>query len=75
VIILMGMPGSGKGTQGKMIAEAFGYQYVSTGEMLRHYATHEQIARMNQGQLLNDQEIITMIEAVFRAACRRLSGC
>ena len=68
MIILMGMPGSGKGTQGKMIADAFGFQYVSTGEMLRHYATHDQIARMNRGELLNDQEIITMMEAVFGTA-------
>jgi len=65
VIILMGMPGSGKGTQGKMLADAFGYQYVSTGEMLRHYATHDQVERMHKGELLNDQEIITMMEAVL----------
>jgi adenylate kinase len=68
MIILMGMPGSGKGTQGKMLAETFGFQYVSTGEMLRHYATHDQIARMNKGELLNDQEMMTMIEAVLGTA-------
>jgi adenylate kinase len=68
VIILMGMPGSGKGTQGKLLAEAYGFQYVSTGEMLRHYATHDQINRMNEGQLLNDQEMMTMIEAVLGTA-------
>lgn len=65
MVILMGMPGSGKGTQGKMLADTYGYQYISTGEMLRHYATHDQIERMNKGELLNDQEIITMIEAVL----------
>lgn len=68
MILLMGMPGSGKGTQGKKLTEAYGLQYVSTGEMLRHYATHDQKERMDKGELLNDQEIITMIEAILSTA-------
>lgn len=35
VIILMGVPGSGKGTQAVKIADKFGYGHISTGNLLR----------------------------------------
>ena len=34
-IVLFGLPGSGRSSQGKAIAKAFGLEYVSTGEMLK----------------------------------------
>ncbi len=35
-IVLLGKPGSGKGTQGNLLAEANKLVYMSTGKMLRH---------------------------------------
>ena len=34
-IVLLGAPGSGKGTQAERIAPAFGLSHISTGEILR----------------------------------------
>jgi len=38
VIIILGPPGSGKGTQGKMLAAFLNYNYLSMGQYLRGYA-------------------------------------
>jgi adenylate kinase len=62
MILLMGIAGAGKGTQGKLLVEKNGYSYLSTGEMLRRYATPEQQKRMLAGELLDDQEIIMMVD-------------
>lgn len=35
IILIMGPPGSGKGTQGKLLAQKTGYKYFSTGDVLR----------------------------------------
>uniref|UniRef100_A0A671U2X8 Adenylate kinase 5 n=1 Tax=Sparus aurata TaxID=8175 RepID=A0A671U2X8_SPAAU len=40
VILVIGGPGSGKGTQCLKIAERYGFQYVSVGELLRKKMIH-----------------------------------
>lgn len=65
MILLMGIAGSGKGTQGTMLADARGLHLVSMGEMLRMYVTGKQRERMLAGELLDDQEIITIIDQVL----------
>ena len=36
-LVLLGAPGSGKGTQAQMISEKFGLPHVSTGDIFRHH--------------------------------------
>ena len=49
-IILLGAPGSGKGTQGHALAERFGVTHLSTGDVLRsHISADTEVGREVQG--------------------------
>lgn len=61
----MGLPGSGKGTQGKMLADEHGLHLISMGELVRMYVTGERRKRMLAGELLDDSEIIAMLDRVL----------
>ena len=65
MILLMGIQGSGKGTQGKMLADQHKFHLISMGDVLRMYATPAQRDRMLAGGLLADQEIIDIIDGVL----------
>jgi adenylate kinase len=65
MILLMGIAGSGKGTQGKMLADSYGYHLISMGDVLRMYATRKQRERMLAGGLLGDKEIIEIVDSVL----------
>jgi len=65
VILLMGIAGSGKGTQGKMLADQHSFHLVSMGDVLRMHVTGAQRERMLAGGLLDDNEIISIIDKVL----------
>lgn len=65
MILLMGIAGSGKGTQGKMLADSRGFHLISMGDVVRMYVTGKQRERMLAGGLLDDQEIIKIVEKVL----------
>ncbi len=65
MILLMGIAGSGKGTQGKMLADKFGLHLMSMGDVLRMYVTGDQRQRMLAGELLGDDEIIAIVDSVL----------
>lgn len=62
MILIMGLAGSGKGTQGKLLADKLGYEYLSTGEFLRTYITEERRKQMAAGNLVDDDEMIDIIK-------------
>ena len=67
-IVLVGAPGSGKGTQAKMLVEKYGVPQICTGELLRDAVTAktplglQAKAAMDAGQLVSDQIVLNMIE-------------
>jgi adenylate kinase len=67
-IVLFGSPGSGKGTQAKLLTECLGIPHVSTGEMLRdgirqgRGVTPKTAAKMQAGILVKDAVVDAMVE-------------
>lgn len=65
MIILMGVAGSGKSMQGKILADEHGYAWISTGEILRVLVTGKRRQEMLQGKLLSDEEMINLMDKVL----------
>src|SRR6478736_5444274 len=65
MIILMGVSGSGKSSQGKILADEHGYAWISTGEILRVLVTGKRRHEMLQGKLLSDEEMIAILDKVL----------
>lgn len=66
-LLMLGAPGSGKGTQGTRLAERYGAQHVSTGDLLRaQVAAGTDLGRqaqpyMERGDLVPDALILGMV--------------
>ncbi|HBZ68119.1 MAG TPA: adenylate kinase [Bacteroidales bacterium] len=67
-VVLLGPPGSGKGTQGKTLAEKHNLIYISTGSLLRHEILQDtEVGRkaapfMERGEIVPDEIAIRLIE-------------
>lgn len=65
MILLMGVAGAGKSMQGRILADEFGYAWISTGEILRVLVTGKRRQEMLRGELLDDIEIVELMDKVF----------
>jgi adenylate kinase len=66
-IVLFGSPGSGKGTQAKMLTQCLGIPHISTGDMLRDRirqggAESRVVATMQSGALVSDEVVNRMVQ-------------
>jgi adenylate kinase len=68
MVILLGPPGAGKGTQAQRIARHYGLQHLSTGDMLRDNLQRDtDLARkakplINRGELVPDNIVLGMVQ-------------
>lgn len=76
-VVMLGPPGSGKGTQARRLAEKYGIPHISTGDMFRAMKAEDTpLARkvraiMEQGALVPDELTIEMVrERLGRADVR-----
>jgi adenylate kinase len=65
MIIFMGVAGSGKSLQGKLLADKLALPWLSTGEFLRMMIAGPRRKDMLQGKLLTDNEIIGLVQKIF----------
>jgi adenylate kinase len=72
-VVLFGAPGSGKGTQSKLIIEKYGLKHISTGEILRGEIEkqseigHLAAQYINEGKLIPDDLIINILVEIIDA--------
>ena len=67
-IVLFGYPGSGRGSQGRALAKAYGLEYIATGPMLeqeidKSTTIGKQISQLYEsGKLVPDEIVVKLIE-------------
>jgi adenylate kinase len=76
-IILFGSPGSGKGTQAKLLRRCLNAPHISTGDMLRsHITAGDEVGRQSQqllraGRLVSDELVNELVrERMLEPDCR-----
>lgn len=71
-LVLIGPPGSGKGTQAQMLKQQLGLEYIGTGEILRKAISDKTTMgkrvepRMKQGLLVEDEDVNEIVAELFR---------
>ncbi len=66
-LIFIGAPGSGKGTQAKLLERKFGYQHISTGDLLRFEIKRGSPlgarvkATLAEGNLVDDHTVLELL--------------
>ena len=75
-VVFLGPPGSGKGTQAKLLASRLGVPAISTGEILRAAVAERKPlglqakAIMDKGELVSDELMVALIRRADAAARR-----
>lgn len=80
VVVLLGPPGVGKGTQAGLLAERLGAVHVSTGALLREeIATGSPLGKsvestIHRGDLVSDDDLFGCLEGCLERALARNNG-
>lgn len=74
IIILLGVPGSGKGTQAKQIVIKYNYGHISTGDLLRALAENDNMPNEEKEALKNMKKGALVPDwLIYRLAFREIS--
>ena len=60
MIIFFGPAGSGKSTQGRMIADKYGWRWLSVGQVLRDTGRFDEI--LKKGELVDDATVVSLMD-------------
>lgn len=67
-IIFIAPPAAGKGTQSEMLVEKYGYEHISTGDLLRDEIKKDNLlgknikSLMESGQLIDDEIVLELLK-------------
>lgn len=61
IIVLMGAPGAGKGTQARLLQERMDLPQISTGDMLRALAAEDIHTTQASGRLISDDVVVGLV--------------
>ena len=61
ILILLGPPGSGKGTLSKKLVSDYGFQHISTGDLIRNSDDEELKKTIAGGNMISDSDIRRMV--------------
>lgn len=79
-VLIFGAPGSGKGTQSARIAQTFGLEHVSTGDILRKEIADQTslgiLAQdyIKEGHLVPDEDVVAMLEHHLEGKLGKVKG-
>ena len=80
IIVLLGAPGVGKGTQAKLLADRYHLKILSTGEILRRAIKEKTSlgikveAIIDQGDLVSDDIVCSLVEDELKMNNKNFSG-
>ncbi|MDO5481052.1 MAG: nucleoside monophosphate kinase [Candidatus Saccharibacteria bacterium] len=60
MIILFGPAGSGKSSQGRLLADKYGWKWLSVGQVLRETGKFDEI--LKNGELVDDKVVVDLME-------------
>ena len=62
IVVLVGPPGSGKGTLAKSLVDGYGFQHISTGDLIRKSDDKELKKIISRGEMVSNDKMIEILQ-------------